>query len=130
MIDEKQVRYAEQYPAFKGAIELDLGLEILGERFTRRLRVEYKHTPEDEHYDLRKLSLQPGCLVSAISLYSRAEPEPHDPDQREFDWIALDSIIPLLPDDLLDKIHQRVGEHCLEEDARRRKRFLVPDSGA
>jgi hypothetical protein len=126
----ERIHHAEKYPAFEGNFDLDMTIEILGATFNRKLRIEYKHTPDDEYYDLRTRSLQMGWLVTHVTLLSRPEPEPDDPSQVEYEWAEFGDFTALIPEAVWDKIYDKVDECCREEDARRRLKYLEPGGRA
>ena len=41
-------------PAFTGSANLDVTIEVLGLRIARKMRVDSKHTPDWEYFDLQK----------------------------------------------------------------------------
>ena len=48
--------YSSKYPGFRGELEFDWTVALLGQTVTRKARILYEHTPEWEYYDLRKNS--------------------------------------------------------------------------
>src|SRR5688572_11227628 len=45
-------------PAFEGAVEFDMTVELLGNRITRKAKAVYEYTPEWEHLDTKAKALR------------------------------------------------------------------------
>jgi hypothetical protein len=49
--DRELQQWADKFPAFDGVLELDATIELLGQRVTRKIRVQYEHNPQREYFD-------------------------------------------------------------------------------
>ena len=129
--------YSENHPAFKGAVEFDLTLELFGQRVTRKAQVHYEHTPDWEYWDLHKKALYVGWGATAWDfrlLTVPAEEEwdlPPDNDEEddgyespEPEWVTIDDITHLgvLTRNIWDAIDEAIEQQCKAEDAKRRKK--------
>ena len=51
--DERELLdYAQKFPGFRGEIEFEWAVALLGQSVTRKGRVVYQHTPDWEYFDL------------------------------------------------------------------------------
>jgi hypothetical protein len=64
--DQERWRYTEANPAFRGTLEFDLAIELLGSRVTRKARAEYTFTPEWPYYDKKKRGPHEGWPGSSL----------------------------------------------------------------
>lgn len=131
-----------QHPAFTGTVELDLEFVMLGERVTRRIRLEYDYTPDWEYYDLTLAKPFVGWGPSwgiGISLYAQPEDEEeaeqrieNENEESRLDdgedpeppaWVPFSDLIRLgvLPYRVQDKFDELIDQKCRAEDIERRK---------
>lgn len=126
--DEELQEYCRKHPAFTGTYEFDLSIEMLGEKITRKMRADYEHTPEWEHWNLDKNSLFIGWAMSRLSLSAWIEPEKKviytndDPLSKGPTWIELegDDLYTLESGDMSEKLFDAIDDQCKVEDAKRR----------
>ena len=123
-------QYALRYPAFRGEIEFDLALTLLGKSITRKAKVVYEHTPDWEYWDLRKNALFRSWPSSSWHLEVQAVPDEYDDDENVVEgepyWVRLGDITEddVLPNEVWDHILDAVDEKCKAEDAERRQSAL------
>jgi len=74
---EGQARWnhSHNYPAFKGVIEFDLEIGMLGKKVTRKARVTYTYTPEWEYFDLQQNRVMEGWAGDSMTFDVLAVPE-------------------------------------------------------
>jgi hypothetical protein len=82
--ESEAYKHSAQYPAFAGTVEFDLTFELFGQRVTRKARVDYKHTPGWEYYDLLKKAPYVGWGGTTFLLtVPTDEDEEFDDDEQE-----------------------------------------------
>jgi hypothetical protein len=140
--DAHRWRHSQEHPGFEGELEFGIEFALLGHQVERRVRAEYKFTPDWEYYDLEKRQLFTGwmSLTYGMSLLTVAdEPDPdeevveleglkEDPDDpRAPAWVKLDLMRDgMLPRQVWNRIYDLIDEKCQAEDqARRRKLGLL-----
>jgi hypothetical protein len=118
--------YSSKYPGFRGELEFDWTVALLGQTVTRKARILYEHTPEWEYYDLRKDSLYTGWESSSYQIKMQAEPEDQDGDGNPIPgnpyWVCLEDITQneVLPNAVWEAVIDAVDAKCKVEDAERR----------
>jgi hypothetical protein len=68
--EQERWRYTEANPAFRGTLEFDLTVELLGSRVTRKARAAYTFTPEWPYYDKTKRGPHEGWRVDTQAVFS------------------------------------------------------------
>jgi hypothetical protein len=118
--------YSSKYPGFRGELEFDWTVALLGQTVTRKARILYEHTPEWEYYDLRKDALSTGWESSSYQIEMQAEPEDQDGDGNPITltpyWVVLGDITQneVLPNAIWEAVIGAVDAKCKVEDAERR----------
>jgi hypothetical protein len=129
-------QHSHNHPGFKGDVEFDIMIEVLGARVERRAHVNFEYTPEWEYWNLKKGALFTGFLSSVVDLVLlTVADEPEDgeetPEIEGYDdeddpsppaWVDLD----LARDRMLsravwDRIYDFVDEECKGMDQERRR---------
>jgi len=122
--DQERWRYTEQNPAFRGTLEFDLSVELLGSRVTRKARAEYTFTPEWPYYDKKKRAPYEGWPGSTIqlSILTVQEKEGHvgPPTWESIDLLEIG--------ELWDAIDDAIEARCKVEDAERRRAATAPQA--
>lgn len=137
---EERFRFGFEHPGFEGNVEFDAHFEVLGKTFTRRLRADYRYTPEWEYFDLTKKTLYTGTESSGVGLSVLAVPEPwSDPlteeeiaageEPEEVDpptWLGSEDLVAegVLPRAVWDALYELIDREARKEDAKRRAQFL------
>jgi hypothetical protein len=118
--------YLEKH-AFRGEIEFDLTFEMCDQRFTRRARIVYAHTPDWPFLDPKTHTEREKLLASTYHIELLVPPE-DNPDNRliggrESHWIHVEALMPdgVLPTSVLNAIADAIDETCKKEDAKRRR---------
>lgn len=133
--ERERWEYSEKYPAFKGDLDCDIKLEILGLQLTRRFRVQFEHTPEWEYWDLNKGAPYEGWAFTSTHFQVEAVPEDWTGETADDAkliylapvWTSIGELAQdgVLNDDMWNAIYDRIDEHCKGLDAERRR-----DAGA
>jgi len=126
--DEGLQEYCRKFPAFTGTYEFNIMIEMLGEKVTRKMRADYKHTPEWEHWNLDKKGHFVGWPMTSWSLSAWIEPEKNaiyaddEPLSKGPTWIDLegDDLYALETQDMSEKLCEAIDDQCKAEDAKRR----------
>jgi hypothetical protein len=50
----ERLAHSTRFPAFRGTLDFDLTVELLGNRVTRKARADYSFTPEWPYHDMNK----------------------------------------------------------------------------
>jgi hypothetical protein len=125
-------RYSHKWPAFKGEVEFDMTFEFLGQRVTRRAKVQYEHTPEWEYFDLKKRAPYVGWQGTSYQLEIQAVPqEYHDDGTMTLgapQWASMSDLTGdnVLPHEAWDAVIDAIDEQCKAEDAKRRLAAAPP----
>jgi hypothetical protein len=118
--------YSHKFPGFRGQLEFDWTVALLGQTVTRKARILYEHTPEWGYYDLRKDALYTGWESSSYQIEMQAEPEDQDGDGNPLPgtpyWVVLGDITQneVLPNAVWEAVIDAVDAKCKVEDAERR----------
>jgi len=125
--EDEQSRYSMRYPAFRGELEFDLTVSLLGNSVTRKAKVVYAHTPEWPYYDLHKQAEFKGWAGTCYHIEVQAVPErDHEDGSTTLEtpyWVQLEDITQndVLPHSTWDAVLDAVDEQCKAEDAERRR---------
>jgi hypothetical protein len=139
---EERIREFETNPAFTGTFEFDIKFDILGQRVLRRMRANYRVTPDWEYYDLKRSALHKGRGASSsigfeiltVPSEDHFESEARDGDDVEgetdhgspdedSDWVPFEAFggEGILPYEVWDAIDDGIEARCKAEDAERRR---------
>jgi hypothetical protein len=113
--------YSRKFPAFTGTYDFNLTFELLGKRFTRQVRVDYKFTPEWEYFDLNKNAPCVGWGMWDFCLLVLIPPEDEDDNET---WEKVD-LFEAMPLDAWYAIEDEIEERCKAEDDGRRRAFAA-----
>jgi hypothetical protein len=117
--DAERLVHSTRFPAFRGTLDFELTVEVLGKRVTRKARADYSYTPEWEYWDLRKQAPYVGWPGSGLCITFRTVPsEDITDDGRTASWEKID-ILDIGP--VWDAIDEEIEERCKAEDAKRRR---------
>ncbi|CCB63749.1 hypothetical protein [Hyphomicrobium sp. MC1] len=134
---KERMLHTNDHPAFKGELELDLTISLVGKSVTRKMKVEYSFTPSWEYFDLHKGSLYVGWESSVLKLSVQGLPEGTVEKTADGKMITTRSAPVWYSGELLfedgvltremdDAIYAAVEQHCQEEDRRRRTEHRLP----
>jgi hypothetical protein len=116
--DQARVAYSRQYPAFKGTLDFDLTIEVLGKRVTRKARAEYTHTPDWEYWDLHMQAPHLGWPQAILGISIRTIPDKDGNPGCAPSWEKIDV---LDIGELWEILDDAIEERCKAEDAKRRR---------
>jgi hypothetical protein len=114
--DAELLGYSREFPAFKGKLDFDLTIEVLGKRVTRKARAEYAHTPDWEHWDLQLQAPFVGWPSSSLTISVRTTSRDGwggGPVWTKIDVLDIGQIWEILDD--------AIEARCVAEDAKRRR---------
>jgi hypothetical protein len=116
--DHERIAHSTRHPAFRGTLNFDLTVELLGTRVARKARADYSYTPQWEYWDLRKQSPYVGWPGSGLCITIRTVPDKDlTPDGRP-SWEKIDIVDITEVWDILD---EAIEAKCRVEDAKRRR---------
>jgi hypothetical protein len=113
--DEQRLTYSTEFPAFRGTLDFDLTVELLGKRVTRKARADYTYTPEWEYWDLRKQAPHVGWQGSSLCISVRTAPADG------WDSATWEQVDVLNVMEIWNIIDDEIEERCKAEDAKRRR---------
>jgi hypothetical protein len=116
--DQERVAYSRQNPAFKGTLDFDLAIEVLGKRVTRKARANYTHTPDWEYWDLHMQAPHLGWPQAILGISIRTIPDKDGNPGCAPSWEKIDV---LDIGELWEIIDDAIEERCKAEDAKRRR---------
>jgi hypothetical protein len=110
--------YSTQHPAFRGTLDFELTVEVLGKRVTRKTRGDYSFTPDWEYFDQQRQAPYVGWSGSGLCITIRTVPDKDlTPDGRP-SWEQIDILGITEVWDILD---EAIETKCRAEDAKRRQ---------
>jgi hypothetical protein len=116
--DQERMAYSTRFPAFRGTLNFDLTVELLGKRVTRKAMADYTFTPQWEYWDLRKRAPYVGWPGSGLCVTVRTVPDKDLTCDGRPSWEKIDILDISEAWDVLD---DAIEERCRAEDAKRRR---------
>jgi len=125
--EREQLDYSSKYPGFRGELEFDWTVALLGQSVTRKGRVLYQHTPDWEYFDLHKNAPYTGWDSSSYRIEMQAVPvEDWDGEGKPIPgtpyWVSLEDITQndVLPNEVWEAVIDAIDAKCKVEDIERR----------
>ena len=119
--------YSHKFPGFRGELEFEWTVALLGQTVTRKGRIAYQHTPDWEYFDLHKNAPYTGWDSSSYRIEMQAVPvEDWDGEGNPIPgtpyWVSLEDITQndVLPNEVWDAVIDAIDAKCKVEDAERR----------
>jgi hypothetical protein len=126
-VSVSRIFFGDEGPPFEGALEFDLEIAMLGQRFIRRARIIYEFRGEWDWYDPKAGKVREGRETAVYHMELEAVPETqHKDDSKtrgEPYWVACEDLMDddVLPSAAQEAIIAAIDKQCREIDAERRR---------
>jgi len=114
--DDERLSYSARFPAFRGTLDFELTVELLGKQVTRKARADYSYTPEWEYFDLRKRAPYVGWPGSGLCITVRTTPADGWGDGNGWEKVDVLNVM-----EIWDIVDDEIERRCKVEDAKRRR---------